>query len=598
MLAQQPARDRWITPTVGNASMTGIVVNDEDRPQPVRRAIVTLTADELRPSRGAVTDDEGRFAFSRLPAGRYTLTVTRASFVTSVYGAKRPGRPGTPIVLADGATVSDLVVRIWRGAVIAGVVRDEDGEPMPNLTVSAIPARERDVRGLHTLSNNDTTTNDAGEYRIFGLEPGPYLVMTRPSASGGTPLTSLTDRQVDAALDALRRRRAAGATAGVAAPAPDAASPTFAWAPIYFPGTPSIDQATPVVLTAGEERTGIDLTLQRVPTAIVEGIVTRPDGAPAGGATVQLTRVVRPGPFRFGQPEVQAAMADASGRFRIAQVVPGDYRLVARASARPPAQAPPGIVRPGGSDAALWATRDLSVSGQDVSGIQLLVGPGLTIEGRIGFASSATPAVAPPPLQGVRVSLVAPWIMNLKTGTPLNVMGSTNSVAVQTDGSFEFTGLLPDTYVLQVFGSPISRPWTLRSAQLGDRDLTDAATDFATLRVTGLLTITYSDRRSGLSGTLQASSRAASSDVFVLAYTTDQRLWTHRTRRVQAVRPDVQGRYLFEDLPPGDYYVAVLTDVDADEWLDPGFLDALVPASLTLTIAEGEQRVQDLRIGR
>jgi hypothetical protein len=38
-------------------------------------------------------------------------------------------------------------------------------------------------------------------------------------------------------------------------------------------------------------------------------------------------------------------------------------------------------------------------------------------------------------------------------------------------------------------------------------------------------------------------------------------------------------------------------DVDQDEWLDPGFLDGLVPTSVKLTIGEAEKKAQDLRIG-
>lgn len=82
---QAPPRDAGLTPTMGTASISGVVVDDQDKPQPVRRVIVTLSGDGLRPSRGAITDDEGRFAIGSLPAGRFNLTVTRPAFVTSMY---------------------------------------------------------------------------------------------------------------------------------------------------------------------------------------------------------------------------------------------------------------------------------------------------------------------------------------------------------------------------------------------------------------------------------------------------------------------------------------------------------------------------------
>ena len=132
-----------------------------------------------------VAVDSGRFTISDLPAGRFTLTVTRASFVTSVYGAKRPGRPGTPIVVTTGARITDVTVRIWRGAVIAGAIRDEMGAPVANVPVTATPARDVPAGGILTLSNNGATTNDQGEYRIFGLEPGTYVVSVQASNAAG-----------------------------------------------------------------------------------------------------------------------------------------------------------------------------------------------------------------------------------------------------------------------------------------------------------------------------------------------------------------------------------------------------------------------------
>ena len=52
------------------------------------------------------------------------------------------------------------------------------------------------------------------------------------------------------------------------------------------------------------------------------------------------------------------------------------------------------------------------------------------------------------------------------------------------------------------------------------------------------------------------------------------------------------------NLPAGEYLLVALTDVMPNEWNDPKFLDSLAPAALKITLAEGEKKVQDLRIGR
>jgi hypothetical protein len=59
----------------------------------------------------------------------------------------------------------------------------------------------------------------------------------------------------------------------------------------------------------------------------------------------------------------------------------------------------------------------------------------------------------------------------------------------------------------------------------------------------------------------------------------------------------VDGHYAIADLPPGDYLVAAVADVDPGEWEDPAFLAQLVQASLKLTVADGEKKVQNLRLG-
>ncbi len=234
---QQPApRDASATPTTGTASISGTVVTDEGLSHAVRRAIVTLTGAGLVPNRGAITDDDGRFTMVNLPSGRFTLTAMRGSFITSVYGAKRPGRPGTAIVVGDGQHVGDLVVKMWRGAAIDGVLRDDTGAPVAGIPVSAIPAHAPGSTGVLTLSNSGTTTNDRGEFRIFGLEPGTYVVSAKPTAGGGPPLIAPSEADVDAIFDAIRRR---ATTPASTSPAPPFSAKPFDYAPIFFPGTAS-----------------------------------------------------------------------------------------------------------------------------------------------------------------------------------------------------------------------------------------------------------------------------------------------------------------------------------------------------------------------
>jgi Carboxypeptidase regulatory-like domain len=589
-----PPRDES-RPTVGTASISGVVVTDETPPQPVRRAVVTLTGADLRPSRGAITDDEGRFTIGGLPSGRFVLTAMRPSFVTSTYGAKRPGRPGTPVLLTAGQT-QNVVVRIWRGAVIAGVLRDDMGEPVDGVPVTVVRLRGSAGSSL-TLSNNGGQTNDRGEYRIFGLEPGTYIVSARPLSAGSTsPMIAMATAEVDAALEALRQLKPAGGVTANRQPDPTTASRPFDLAPIYYPGTPSRTDASPITLVAGQEATGMDFALQRVVTWVVEGQLTRPDGQRGTGAEVQLTPAGS-SDFVTEQESILNATVDPDGTFRFRQVTPGNYTLFARAPAQPPAASPrtAGLVTPGPQGPQLWATTPLSV-GSDISGIALTLRPAFTLSGRVRFDSGT---LKPPEnLTQLRVMLFPPEIQNVRSGVPIRSIAFVPPGTVRADGTFELTNVVPGRYVLAITGVPLDGTgWWARSAILGGRDLLDGPIDISSDTNLAGVEVTFTDRRSELSGTLQTSTGDAASDVFVIAFAADRGFWGPNARRVQAVRPGVDGKYVIRDLPPGDYLLAAVTDVDQDEWQDPAFLERLQPGSIKVAIAEGEKKTLDLRIG-
>ena len=107
--------------------------------------------------------------------GKYRLSVTRTGFVQGEYGARAPQRPGTTLTLASGQHLQDVNFRLTPHAVIIGRVVDEDGEPVANAQVQAM--RYRFTQGKKQLQPfGFGSTNDLGEYRMFGLAPGRYYL--------------------------------------------------------------------------------------------------------------------------------------------------------------------------------------------------------------------------------------------------------------------------------------------------------------------------------------------------------------------------------------------------------------------------------------
>ena len=138
--AGQPARDtpaqpKDVPPPAGRI-MGRVLAADTGRP--VKRARVFATAVELPGGRGMLTDDSGIFDLTELPAGRYTLTVSKSGFVALSYGQRRPLQAGTPLQLADGQQLKGIEFQLPRGSVISGRVLDEDGDAMPGVAVRII----------------------------------------------------------------------------------------------------------------------------------------------------------------------------------------------------------------------------------------------------------------------------------------------------------------------------------------------------------------------------------------------------------------------------------------------------------------------------
>jgi hypothetical protein len=190
-------------PAVGTASIAGVVLAAETG-APARGARVRLNPVQgAARSRSTTTDDQGRFAFLALAPGRYSLSATKAGHVGTSYGAARPGRPGTPIALSDGQTFS-ATLSLPRAGVITGTVLDEHGETAPGTQVRVLRQVLRGGRRTLQQAGGDAT-DDRGIYRVYGLEPGDYIVSASARRqSGGEDVDRMR-----AELQAVRERLAA-----------------------------------------------------------------------------------------------------------------------------------------------------------------------------------------------------------------------------------------------------------------------------------------------------------------------------------------------------------------------------------------------------
>lgn len=596
----QPRDTRPAEP-VGTASISGIVTA-ADSGQPARKARVTLSGPEVR-GRSVTTDESGRFAFSALPAGRYTVSASKAGHVSVTYGQRRPGRPGTAIQLADGQKMQ-VQLQIPRGGVITGTVLDEHGEAVPGTPVRVL--RYVIQSGVRTLQmSGNGATDDRGVYRIYGLQPGEYVVAAlprNPSAPAQALRAELTALQ--ARIEAVARDDAAAAREMAARAAEiqmrDALQDeaTSGYAPVYYPGTTVPSSAASVIVGASEEKMGIDFGLQLVPIARVEGVVVTSTGQAAQNIQVTLVNVGQDVPG-LG---TSSARPDRDGRFTISNVAPGQYMLVARATmggaargaTRLDTAAPLEAVRAqvearrgGGPDAVrLWAMQDVSVDGRNLSNLVLTLQPGMNISGRLVFEGTSPP---PADLTRLRVSASA-----VAAPGPGRQLASTVAGRVDTNGRFTITGVVPGRYRITASGS--SQEWRLASSIVSGQDTLDFPMEMKPNTNVGEAVLTFTDRQTEISGTITDAQGQPASDYTIIVYPAEREFWTPQTRRIQTQRPDTSGRFTFRALPPGEYRIAPLLDPEPGTWYDPAFLQQLDSAALRVPLGPGEAKVQNLRI--
>jgi protocatechuate 3,4-dioxygenase beta subunit len=115
------------------------------------------------------TSQYGSFDFAGVPAGAYLLSASRQNYLTVQYGQKRWNSAGQAIVL-DEAAATILNIRMPRFGAITGRVLDENEVGIPNMPVVAY----RNSRPPELMARG--TADEQGRYRIYGLEPGSYVV--------------------------------------------------------------------------------------------------------------------------------------------------------------------------------------------------------------------------------------------------------------------------------------------------------------------------------------------------------------------------------------------------------------------------------------
>jgi protocatechuate 3,4-dioxygenase beta subunit len=602
--AAQQTRDTPGQAQAGTAILTGVVVSNDTEARPLRRASVSLNGGNLRMGRTALTDDNGAFIFAGLPSGTYNLNASKPAWLGSAYSESGRGSP-TPVKLTEGQRTT-ITIRLTRSAVISGTVRDPLGRPMANVRARVMRyVTLNGQRVLQTFGGTGGVTDDRGMYRVYGLQPGDYIVSV--VAQQLTDVRPVSDEEIRWA-----KSRINAGPMSLAAPTPQPPpAQTVGYAPVYFPGTADPLAATTITLRAGDERSGVDVPVMFVPTSKIEGIVVDADGRPVPQAQINLA----PGGRLVGQslelvmPAVTVNRTGPDGKFTFSGLPPGQFIVVARGSTQTaapvavdrmfrvagadvplPAPPPPPPLPPNAM--TMWAMADVELNGHDISGLALTLRPGLKITGRVLFQGSILPL--PAEVSKTRLTIV-PAGNNSIGG------GSSFTAQVAIDGTFTFQNVVPGKYRISgtaPTGTTQNMGWRTKSVMVNGRDALDFPIEVGESDVAGVIA-TFTDKMSDISGSLVDAAGKPVNDYWVVVIPADRTYWMPGSRRIFSTRPAADGKYRFPALPAGDYCLVAIADITQIDMTDPAILEQLAAAAVyKFTLAESENKVLDLKLAR
>jgi hypothetical protein len=567
-----------------------------------------------------VTAPNGRFVFRDLPASTYTLRAEAPGHVDDVTGLGAAGGVAS-VEIQGGQASARAVLRLWKQAVVTGVVLDEAGEPLIDARVRAY---RRVVTRLGTLGYDapaDATTDDRGIYRLSRLKPGVYLVLvpqsqsTAPAAAADAALQSLISGQVpEGGLGAMGRGGVSPMdprairvgewrlSAGNVVPPAAGGGAMQVYRTVFYPAALSPAGAAWVTLRSGEERGGIDFALQPVLTGRVTGVVTGPAGAVAG-VPIRLI----PSDGRPGDPtalDVASSQTQADGTFTLLAVPPGQYRAIARRDPPPDlaANLPEELasnplfqfaqnMQRGQARTPVYGETSVTVGAGDAASIAIAVSEGVTLAGRLEFQEGQPPAAR----ELTRATVVL---------RPLDAsLSGSRTVRPGTDGAFSAGGLLPGRYAVSVTLASPGGLWLVRQVTAAGRDAVTAPlviedrplSDVVVTLTRSVGTIRGSVRQDSIAARgAGASPPPALLAVAVPANFADWTAYELLVERVQLVRVAPDGAFRMGPMLAGEYLIAVVDEAEIDPGRGLALLRALAAQATRLTVAPGDGNVVTL----
>src|SRR5438128_5064483 len=284
-------------------------------------------------------------------------------------------------------------------------------------------------------------------------------------------------------------------------------------------------------------------------------------------AVAYLTAVERGGQMLLSAASTQV---QPDGSLTVSNLSPGDYMLQAMT---------PGSL----GDMSEFASGQVTVAGEDVTGVQLTGMKSVTVTGRV-IVDPALAKSVPPALIRLLASPAHPED---------NLLAGMGSGKVNDDYTFEVK-TRPGVALIRPTNLPPG--WGLKAVRQHGSDVTDSGIEFRPNDDVGGIDVELTNKTTEVSGLVTNNRSEPVKDYTVVVFAKDRERWGYMSRYFQSSRPDQDGRYKVKALPAGEYYAVALDYVEPGEATDPEFLDRVKERAVTFSLHDGETKVVDLKI--
>lgn len=255
-------------------------------------------------SASTTTNAKSSFTMVDLPPGEYRLKATRNGYLDTYYGATRSAQQqsttGSTLTLKPGQQMTGLELKLLPFGVIAGTVRDPEGEPVVGATITLLRQHYDRPGQFTTTGVAEANTDDLGHYRIPDLIPGRYFILASPKNDGLFGFSIAVDHS----------------------PRSPENHPAIL-VPTLYPGVFDPSAAQAIDVGSGSRILGADIGLVRSRVFHVSGRVLSPAGAQA--QKLWLSIPPQSESFLFGTDPKNSA-----GDFEFSTVPAGSYTLRVR----------------------------------------------------------------------------------------------------------------------------------------------------------------------------------------------------------------------------------------------------------------------------